>query len=333
MALDNLAEVLLHRHRQRCVDLSGEAGWGQSRRFTAKDLDKLRADFGARVALATVEQKFGWYTLPAILDSLDESIVRVAHAYRNRVYHADHHNPTLLPVLARAYLGAVGRAFVRSQPVNVGSSITPSATDLATFGYKPRPDSAFDGYFVPAEAAQTIVAHLLSALDVDLAEARRDLQLDLQERVAWIRAMVGSLLRDGMPPDRFAFAILWTEFWEKHGADDELAALDERRLAVMRVATDDTGRQDRRAFEEAETAYTERIRHLQEGFVPSIDLSELDRYVRLADRLSSARSLGALFTRYHKLDESLEGIEDVLAGVAIGWDRWVQDESDRLRGK
>jgi hypothetical protein len=37
--------------------------------------------------------------------------------------------------------------------------------------------------------------------------------------------------------------------------------------------------------------------------------------------------------RYERLDTTMGEIEEILDEAAIGWDRWVQEEVDRRRGK
>jgi hypothetical protein len=49
--------------------------------------------------------------------------------------------------------------------------------------------------------------------------------------------------------------------------------------------------------------------------------------------LSRAKSQGALFARYRTLDMELRVFEETLADIAIAWDKHVEDEVDRIRGK
>jgi hypothetical protein len=110
VAADNLAEVMLHRHKTRVVRLAGEGHKLDVPRLDARELKEFKSDFRARVKLAREGGGEGMagYMLSPLLDEPDDAIFRTAHAYRNRVYHADHHNPAALPLLTRAYLCAVG---------------------------------------------------------------------------------------------------------------------------------------------------------------------------------------------------------------------------------
>ncbi|MGC1165332.1 MAG: hypothetical protein WA862_04420 [Solirubrobacterales bacterium] len=77
----------------------------------------------------------------------------------------------------------------------------------------------------------------------------------------------------------------------------------------------------------------DRVAELAKDFKSEFDLRDIQRLRRLAGRLSSARSLGHLFSRYRHLDEKMELVERHLDDTAIGWDRMIQQAVDEARGK
>ena len=142
-------------------------------------IKEFKNDFGARIRLARKGGGEGMasHMLSPLLDERDDAIFRTAHAYRNRVYHADHHNPAALPLLTRAYLCAVGRAFVRHQRTNVGSTPTAATRQPSTYGYEPENGGGLGGpSFWPSAAASQITHHLTDDLEATLAEATMPLK-------------------------------------------------------------------------------------------------------------------------------------------------------------
>ncbi len=270
-----------------------------------------------------------------VLDDVDDAIFRVGHAYRNRVYHADHHNPAVLPLITTAYMSAVGTSFVRFQPKNVGSSWTATTAKLAKYGYVPSEDVRLGSFFRPAPAAEAILAYLVAKLTLSLVEARDSLQADLIARTTWADAMVEDLLKQGMPKGRLEWSLRWGEFWEIAGVDPTVVGLD-RKLSDLWVSMLGNAVENDSRFKERNDLLGERnarVAELAEDFKSKFDLGDVQRIKRLAERLDSARSLGHLFDRYRHLDQKMELIEGQLDYAAIGWDRMVQMAEDEARGK
>jgi hypothetical protein len=115
---------VLHRHKRRILQLAEEARRHRIPRVSQSDAQELNADFSARVRLGRKggDDPLMDRLLRPVLDDVDDALFRTGHAYRNRVYHADHHNAAVLPLIARSYAGAVGRAFVRLQPTQTAKT-------------------------------------------------------------------------------------------------------------------------------------------------------------------------------------------------------------------
>jgi len=330
VAIDNLAEVLLFRHMQLAQEIGGESWANDVPRLGKRGQERFRRDFKFRVRLAQkgsddliIERIFR-----SLLSRADASIFRVAHTYRNRVYHADHHNSTILPLIAGAYLKAVGRAFVASQPTGIESLGDPFSGDLAKYGYCPKREGAF----APEEAAIQIVEHLSDGLSVSLKEAKKELIADLVWRTEWAEQMTTELERQGLSRDRIEHGIAWSEFWEKvAGRNDEVAKLanDEARLWRTTVRGEGETIEDR--FQAGQKR-SDLVFGMWREFTPTLSLAEIPQLRRLSAKLSSAKSSEALFSRYRILDEETEVLERYLGELAIGWDKHIQEEEERARG-
>jgi len=335
IAIDNLAEVLLYRHQQGIVRLRRRHGDAQIPRLDKRRLDELRADFGARVTLAREEilDPLVATVFVPLLDQLDADIFRTAHAYRSRIYHADHHNPAALPLIAKAYLAAVGRAFTRQQPTGVAGSPDATTEKICAYGYDLSEGWA-SGYFAPHEAAAAITANLTHELEVDLGDAMEILSSDIVDRSRWAEEMIESVVRDGFPRERIATALSDGKSWERIEGDEEIVRLENEAADIhtARSAGGFTGDSYRQEAELME-ARNKRVWLLRGELIPTIATDDISRLGRLGSRLTTAKDLGALFNRYRKLDDEMEQIERILEHLAIGWDQHLQEELDRFRGK
>ncbi len=343
VAVDNLAEIVLHRHKRHIQKLAEETKHHRIPRVSQSDAVELSAHFEARVRLGRKggEDPFIDRLLRPVLDELDDALFRTGHAYRNRVYHADHHNAAILPLIARSYAGAVGRAFVRLQPTQTAHTISKGMRQsLVRHGYTGSRESWAGDYFPPAEAAEQIVTHLTANLQLTLFAAKAALSEDIGWRMDWADSVISDLLGEpGMSPKRFAWALRWGEFWSTHGTDDQVITVDRevadiRHLLVEMSDDGDEGKHERLyvRISELENARNRRVQAMLREFVPKLDLGRIAQIRRLGERLSTARNVGALTVRYQKLDGQMQVIEECLDDMVIGWDRHVQDEEERARG-
>ena len=334
IAIDNLAEILLYRQQRRIAELRDSDGYAQIPRLNERRLRKLRADFRARVALAETEilDPLLASAFVPILDQLDADVFRSAHAYRGRIYHGDHHNPAALPLLARAYLGAVGRAFTRQQPSGVAGSPDATTAEICAYGFD-LADSWAPGYFAPGEAAEAITKKLAGELEVSLGEAKEVLAADIVKRSEWAEEMIESVVTDGFPRERVAEALAEGEPWKEIEADEEIIRLEDEIAAIRAARLKDYTEVSMREEAELMKARNERVWSLRRELKPSVSVGDISRIRDTGARLTNAKNLGSLFNRYRKLDEEIEGIERKLEELAIGWDRHLQEEVDRMKGK
>ena len=343
VAVDNLAELVLYRHKRRLSEAAQESWRDVEPRLDSKDEQRFRTSFNVRVEVGRKGAGPGMlqsvYT--PVLDGLDAGLFRVGHRYRNRAYHADHHNAAALETVSRAYFAAVARAFTRLQPANVAGSMSRATSEaLRAYGYAGS-TQAWVGtgrMLAPAEAAVVITDGLQAGLEVEAMTARDVLVSDLQRRVDWTREMIRELLADGMPEERLEFGLRWTFVWRAISLDPEIVEVERRMRVEWRKRLDEEMGSSDGSFEREAVLNDQRNARVKALLTePGTDKFDLPQRVSEGSRgiasLRKARNLATLIDRYERLDTAMEEIEDILDEAAIGWDRWVQGEIDRSRGR
>lgn len=206
---------------------------------------------------------------------------------------------------------------------------------LVEKGYEP-PDwvGQMAPMFSPHAGVETVRRWLESELPIDAKAQRAELVGDIAKRVAWANAMVAWLAsRAGPGEAEIDPGLAWNDFWRKHGDDTELIALDQARSETWERLMETDSAKARVSMQRAESAYLGRLVTLMENHKPAIQLADLPRLAKRGVALSRAKSQGALFARYRTLDMELRVFEETLADIAIAWDKHVEDEVDRIRGK
>jgi hypothetical protein len=339
---DYLADVLLARRVERFIALS-ERGfvWESREQFDSKARGLLRQGFNRRVTLAArpYDAEFTYGLGDPILKPDDAEVLRVAHAYRNDVYHEDHH-PSTIRIIAAAALHVLVRAWTASLPANIGSSWGakgPLRRRLDRFGYVSPDFLSEEGSLSLHAGAAAVVSWLERTVPLHLREQRRGLASDIEQRVEWAESMVEWLSSwQGPGRDHIEPALRWHDFWRQHGDDPELVALDAHRRSAFEQADDrdeDALASWRREIGRCEEAYAARLHLLHAAHVPAVSLSALPQLRKRGSGLRQAKKMGALLGRYRTLDMEMRVFEEALAGVAIGWDEHVQSVVDRSRGK
>jgi hypothetical protein len=200
------------------------------------------------------------------------------------------------------------------------------------------PDFAAGDDFLSLHAGATAVARWIeSRAAFVLSNERRILAADVETRVRCAEAMVEWLCSwEGPGRDQIEPALLMTDFWRQHGADPDLVALDTRRRSMFDEPwprDSDAVQKRREEVHRRDEDYMERLNALHGGFRPAVSLGGLPSLRRRGAALRQAKKIGALLARYRTIDMELQVFEDALAEVASGWDRYVQSEIDRARGK
>jgi hypothetical protein len=343
---DYVADVLLARRVNHVVTLSETGAWFEPReRFNDRDLNLLRQGFKRRlhVASQSYERPLTFGLGRPILDADGSEVLRVAHAYRNDVYHEDRHNPRSLPVVTRAAVRTVAAAWRESLPSKSATSRGPTGPvmdRLVAMGYEI--PGMFGGGGPPIfslyAGADAFVGWLERELPFDVKVAARSLADDIDSRAGWAESMIEWLSGfEGPGAQAIEPSLHWHEFWDTNGGDPRLLELadESAKHSAALLDTNDQGEKARlgallRAVDEKRTGH---FRSLYSAFTPTLGLSSLPKLRRRGRALAELRQPGRLLARYRTVDEQMRVFEDTMADAAIGWDRHVSEEEDRIRGK
>jgi hypothetical protein len=333
--IDSLADVLLYRHAQFSFAASEEVGGPFAvGRFDQRERDRLRRDFDRRVTLASTayEGPMTFAYPKPILDAQDATTFRVAHRYRNGVYHEDRHNDALLDPLGRLYIAAVGRAWCRAQPkLSTGGP----TRRLKALTYVRR--HADGGLVALPGAVECLVSDLLTGLDVTPRKLAERVAADLVARADAADEARRELARNGLHPKAHAEMLRAAELRHVHRADPEYVRLQELTATIIGQPIDlDDNELLRRLGEQlrdAERQQRERIDALRDGFTFQLNLDTPASVRAAAKRLSQVRDLAHLLERYERWDERLRLLEACLGWLDREWDMLITREEEIRRGK
>lgn len=332
VALDNLAEGLIFHHLQKAFLASDEPTWVKHREFPARERREAHRSFNKRVELAAekLESVMPVYFPDRILDAHDAIVFRVAHHYRNPIYHQDRHNPTLIHPMGRLYAQAVGRAFVRSHRTGWTELSTPAfMQEIAQLGWQGRRDKYFD----PRAAAEAIIARICDPLTVDGTVLRTELADDIAYRCDVIHDDIHTLRRDAFI--ELEDFLVHVQDWAANRGDEEMLRLrEEHRKLEEQAKTAGT-------FDEATLKAMRDLEHQQwvHLFGPDREVKtkvDLQSHISIrskGERLRSSRTTEArLLERYRQLDDELQILEAAVDFMMFETDRRAWAEEDRARG-
>ena len=337
VALDNLAEVLLTEFAEGRFLMSDEGTMLLARTFTAAQREKIMRDFGKKVSLAARVEDFLSPRHPVpLLDDFDASILRVAHRYRNDLYHAGRHNSALLGSLNRLYAQAVGRAFVRSLPEGwvMGGGIASRLSQLDRFAWRD-PDSSRDS-IAPHEAATRIVAELVRGLEVNREELKNQLADDVHERTAIIDRDLDERRGEGLSEQTLKALIEAAQLWATNRGDETLIRLQEERWSLLEkgMEQNELSEELRQLITKNDLAQIARRTELEKNFTYVLTLESHTEWRREGDALRAARGgIQSILERFRNIDEKLSQMEGAVDWMIMTWDRHVQLEIDIARGK
>lgn len=334
VAVDNLADLLLHRHAERVFAASERSWWHEHRRFTRVERQRILNDFRRLLKIAGQRWDMAWQKIEVVVPAEDSPILRIGRSYRNAVYHKDRHNAALIQPLTILYMQAVGRAFSRFyEPGTAWSTTAERVAPLHAFGYS-LPERELGGrMFEFRGAAETVTEAITGRFDVPLAPLRTWLAADLVTRTVRLARIAVGLLEEGMPDERFEFAFNWSLFWDACGADPEAMKLQARReeLSPVRGQSDENAGSDRELYEQVNQEYIERWHELQREFEPPVRWHDIPRVVKRAEKLATAKSVPSLLQRYETLDREVNYLEDGISGAISSWGALVSNAEDETR--
>jgi hypothetical protein len=335
VVLDTLAEGLLFCHMGKVFLASDEPTWIEHRTFTAKERRSARERFNKRVAIANekLESASPVYYPERILNEHDAAVFRVAHHYRNPVYHEGRHNPTLIHPVGRLYAQAIGRAFTRSHRAGWGVSSRRSfMEEVARLGL----NTSVDRYFYPREAAQAITSRICDTLTVDSKILRAELEEDIVYRCDVLADSLAGLRRDGLDDHQLNKFIVDAQDWAANRGDETLLRLQAEHKA-LRDQSMENGTFDPATLEAMKEPEQQQWNHLfgpGQQVIARVDLQSHVRIRKDAERLRawSGGEVG-LLAKYQELDSALELLENAVYFMLWQWDRRIWAEENRMRGK
>jgi len=334
VAVDNLADLLLHRHAERVFAASERSWWHEHRRFTRVERQRILNDFRSLLKIAGQSWDMAWERIEVVVPAEESPILRIGRGYRNAVYHEDRHNAALIQPLTILYMQAVGRAFSRFyRPGPAWSATTDQVAPLDAFGYS-LPDRELGGrMFEFRGAAETVTEAITGRFDVPLAPLRTWLAEDLVARTLRLARIAVGLLEEGMPDERFEFAFNWALFWDACGADPEAMKLQARReeLSPALGRSDEHAPSERELREQVNQEYIERWHKLKREFKPPVRWYDIPQVGKPAGRLAASKSVPSLLQRYEVLDREVNYLEDGISGAIGSWGAMVSDAEDEAR--
>lgn len=338
IALDNLAEVLLFDHVEACFLASDDSGWLAPVHYKREKRDQIHRSFKRKVAMASraVEGPFAFSYPAPILDETDAAIFRIAHQYRNDIYHAGYHNPAVLAPLCRLYAVAIARAYVRSIPVSWlggGDALSARLQGLERWGVDPD-----DGSFVTKGAADAAMAEILAMIPMDIEALRGGLADDLDSRSQCTRERYEALADDGLTLDGVEIMLRAAQLWTAHRGDEQIIQLqvEQKRLVDSAIATEDSVSKDAlgEALRAAKLAEERRMDELRNDFEFQFDIDALQDATAESQRIrESTWGERLLIERYYQTDHRLRQIERAVGWIERAWDREKDFQSDLARGK
>jgi hypothetical protein len=334
IAADHLADVVLHSHARRRFAASERSAMQLRKRFDATERDRTLGVFNRKVNLAEQRSEDPpWLAVERTVGPDDGAIMRIAHRYRNPLYHEDRHNPVLLIPLTWLYLGAVGRAFVAQQPLGYRQSFPSGvhADALRQLGYSGSDDGLLDF----RDAAETIITTFSEPIEVPLERVRETLALDVEVRMSDAASVVRHLLNDGMPFERLTFVIRWSQTWRSHGADPAAQTLQYRRDHLSQEAAGEPDEERRAALldesAQANEQMVARWHEIQRTYEPPASLDTMVHMRGAADRVRATRRVRPLLETYEKLDREISAFEFAVGEAADAWERIIENAIDAAR--
>jgi hypothetical protein len=334
VAVDNLADLLLHRHAERVFAASERSWWHEHKRFTDVERERIHKDFRSLLKIAGKPWDMAWERIDVVVAAEDSTILRIGRKYRNAVYHEDRHNAALIQPLTILYMQAVGRAFsCFYRPGTAWSTSADRVAALNAFGYS-LPERELGGrMFEFRGAAETVTSAITGRFDVPLAPLRTWLAEDLVTRTVRLAHIAVGLLEEGMPDERFEFAFNWTLFRNACGADRKAMQLQARReeLSPALASNDEDAASKRELHEQANAAYIARWHELQREYQLPVHWHDIPRMGKRAEKLTSAKTVPSLLQRYEDLDRLVNYLEDGISGAISSWSAMVSDAEDEAR--
>jgi ABC-type Fe3+-hydroxamate transport system substrate-binding protein len=170
----------------------------------------------------------------------------------------------------------------------------------------------------------------MEGMDVPLEELREHLADDLRSRADRVDEGI-----DFLPFNEAGLEVLLgeAEFWDKHGADDELMRLDDEWNPALRRLR----KQEMPSQEEVDAAaekYRSRVTQLKKRAGPrTVSVADLAAVRGKADIITRTEDLADVLNVYKGADQALSALEKYVEEAVEEYDRAIQRQIDIERGK
>lgn len=337
--LDQLADALIFRRCDLAYSIWEDRAWMRQHHPRYGRAEKRRAtrNFERRIEIAQALDQHcpGDPEDPMIRDG-DAAILRITHRYRNLAHHRDRHNPQVVPVLARVLFRAVVDMWVRgyrrgSAVGHSGIKARLAEVGIEGLGSSSDPDFGHPGEWLNfREDANRVRTALLPEVEIEDENVRVVLAVDLDDRIGELLSGI-DYLPDGR--ERVNGLVEWFQFWDTHGADDELIESEAARDVVGRLVAEG---ESRRAEIEAEATaanarYFARLETLRREWNPKPATEVIANANEATEKLMEALTLEESLLLYEPVDRGLDGVERVIRDAIHQFDEWVNMQVHDMR--
>jgi len=317
--LDNAAEVVLFRLSERTLNLDTYLKWIKPERFsTAKkrDLDRI---FKAKLELARSEHSIGEPTA---------TILNILHSYRNAAFHRDTHNPAVVAILARVAFKAVSDLFSHTRAgVECSGS---GGHDEAKLEWLTRYGLG-KGFIDYEKASHVIATQLAMEVEPSLDVVREHLASDVHTRIMAIRRLIEKDL-PWKSRDELDRVLKWFEFRDAEPKLEDHLSVPYRSI-VYKIASGQQVDVTPDELDALEVKFQAEYEARLEAYQQRVCFDDIDHLEARIKELSAAVTFSSLLQNYYDIDSTLSTLERYFDLAFREWDRAVQLEIDRRRGK
>jgi hypothetical protein len=330
--LDHHSEILLHRHCESLFRAGDGKGPFVGRAFTQRERERIRGQFNRKVDVGAGVGPLG-VGVASVLDADAAACLKLAHRHRNAAYHGDRHNPGVLRLISLLQLDAVCRLLPATTPaIAFGMSADRVPPGLVRHGVRSAPSHGQGSVVDLREAARCVAVSVTAELELPLPAVRAELAGDLLERGGAAIDVLRELLDGGLAPQNLYFAIEHSEFWEKHGSDEQLVELLQRSDPWHRRKPDDPpgllSDEVEADMARANHLRNERYVELRRQFRPRARQRAVIAAVEQSETVLHAATIADAIDRYDRLDRELEVFERYLPAAVRAFDAMVERQID-----
>jgi hypothetical protein len=316
--LDNAAEIILFRLSTETLSWDRHLKWIKPERLSVAGKRTVDRIFRAKLDLARAEHT---------IEEPVATILSTLHSYRNAAFHRETHNPSVVATLARIAFKVVTDLFVQTRGGVRSSAAGGYKTEiswLSRYGLT----RTFINY---EEASRVIGDHLAVGTEPSLELVRDQLGLDIRSRITAIHQLIEKEL-PWQTAEELNRVLKWFDF--KDGNPELEDRLSESyRAVIYRIASGEPVDVTPDELDAMETRFCADYQARLETYEQRVRYEDLNGlHVRAAD-LSNTSTFSSLLTDYSDMDSRLSTLERYFDLAFEEWDRAVQHEIDRRRGK